>query len=62
MRRSYKIVSAHAAAGILATSTSAFTASTTMPTGGVTGYGQTTCNTPDNPLLNTFDTRGLSVV
>jgi hypothetical protein len=129
MRWPFKVLGALAAAGIVATSTSAFTASNTMPSGGVAGYGQTTstgatitafsqttvvldasrlasvtfssatnvtgktakmtlksgntlvgtsyacslggyvlgtmsitCNTPDNPLLNTFDTRGLSVV
>lgn len=127
MRWPFKILGALAAAGIVATSTSAFTASNTMPAGGVTGYGQTTstgaiitgfsqttafdasrlasvtftsttnvtgktakmtlksgntivgssysctlglylgsmsitCTTPDNPLLNTFDTRGLSIV
>ena len=126
MRWPFKILGALAAAGI-ATSTSAFTASNTMPANGVTGHGQTTstgaiitgsqataamdasrlasvtftstanvtgktskmtlksgntlvgssypctlglyvgsmtitCNTPDNPLLNAFDTRGLSVV
>lgn len=124
---SFKIFGALAAAGIVAASTSAFTAGNTMPPGGVAGYGQTTstgavitafsqttaldasrlasvtftsttnvtgktakmtlksgntlvgssypctlglyvgsmtitCNTPDNPLLNAFDTRGLSVV
>ena len=129
MRWTFRILAGLAAAGIVATSTSAFTASNTMPSGGVAGYGQTTstgaiitafsqttvvmdasrlasvtftsatnvtgktakmtlksgntlvgssytctlgtyllgsmsitCNTPDNPLLNTFDTRGLSVV
>jgi hypothetical protein len=66
MRNATKFLGAVAAAGIIAAGTSAFTASNTLPAGGVSGYGQSvatgaTITTIAKTLLSTDNSKLASV-
>lgn len=67
MRKSVKIISALSVAGLAVAAGSAFTASNTLPDGGVSGYGQSvatgaTITTISKTLLSTDNSKLASVV
>lgn len=66
MRKSRKLVGALVVAGLIATGGAAFTASNTLPAGGVSGYGQSvatgaTITTVADTLLSTDNSKLASV-
>jgi hypothetical protein len=67
MRKSTKFLGAFAVAGLIAASGSAFTASNTLPAGGVSGYGESlatgaTITTISDTLLSSDNSKLASVV